>query len=55
LKESVYGGEAVVSRSRLIAAIHFEMIEKLPQQSDIEIFDPYFGWPSFPTLRGESK
>jgi hypothetical protein len=43
----VYGGETVVSRPRLVVAIHFKMIEKLPQQNDVEIFDPYFTWPSF--------
>jgi hypothetical protein len=43
----VYCRETIVSRPRLIAAIHFEMIEKLSQQSDIKIFDPYSGWLSF--------
>jgi hypothetical protein len=46
LKECMYRRETVVARPRLIAAIHFEMIEKLPQQSDIEIFYSYLRWPS---------
>jgi hypothetical protein len=37
----MYRRETVVSRPWLIAAIHFEMIEKLSQQSDIEIFYLY--------------
>jgi hypothetical protein len=47
LKKRMYRRETVVSGPRLIAAAHFEMIEKLPQQSDIEIFYPYFRWRTF--------
>jgi len=46
LKECMYRRETVVSRPRLIAAIHFQMIEKLPKQSDIEIFYLNLRWPS---------
>jgi hypothetical protein len=55
LKKCMYRSEAVVSCPRLIAAGHFEMIEKLFQQTDIEIFNSYFRGASFQALRGESK
>jgi len=55
LKECMYRGETVDSCTRLIAAIRFKMMEKLLQQTDVEILYSYFRRPSFSTLRGESK
>jgi hypothetical protein len=44
LEESVHGCQAVVSRPCAVATVEFEVLEKLPQEGNIKIFDKQFGW-----------
>ena len=36
--------QAVVSRPCAVATVEFEVLEKLRQEGNIEIFDEQFGW-----------
>jgi hypothetical protein len=36
--------QAVVSRPCAVSTVEFEVLEKLPQEGNIKIFDEQFGW-----------
>jgi hypothetical protein len=44
LEEGVDCRQTVVSRPRAVATVDFEVLEELPQEGNIEIFDEQFGW-----------
>jgi hypothetical protein len=43
LEEGMDCSQTVVSRPRAVAAVEFEVLEELPQEGNIEIFDEQFG------------
>jgi len=44
LEEGMDCSQAVVSRPCAVATVEFEVLEKLPQEGNIKIFDEQFGW-----------
>jgi hypothetical protein len=44
LEEGMDCSQAVVSCPCAVAAVEFEVLEKLPQEGNINIFDEQFGW-----------
>ena len=42
LEEGMDSSQAVVSRPRAVATVEFEVLEKLPQEGNVEIFDEQF-------------
>jgi len=52
-EEGVYRGQTVVSRTRAVATVEFEVFEELPQEGNIEVFHGQFGRRPSKTLGGE--
>ena len=55
LKEGVEGSQTIVSCPRTIAALGLEVIEKLPQERNIELFNTQFGERPSEVFGGELK
>jgi len=53
LEEGVYGGQPVVSCPRAVAAVKLEVLQELPEERSIEVFDAQFGGRPSEALRGE--
>jgi hypothetical protein len=55
LEEGMDCSQAVVSRPRTVATVDFEVLEELPQERNIEIFDEQFGRRPPEALTAELK
>jgi hypothetical protein len=53
LEEGMDCSQPVVSRPCTVATVEFEVLEKLPQEGNIEIFDEQFGWRPSEALTAE--
>jgi hypothetical protein len=53
LEEGMDCRQPVVSRPCAVATVEFEVLEKLPQEGNIEIFDEQFGWRPSEALTAE--